>query len=75
MKHNILHILGCLIPISLIFILPALGFGSGITFTVFLILMFACHLFMMGGHSHGSHAHQGKGHAHETNPAKKGEKS
>lgn len=60
MKHGILHILGCLIPISLIFILPALGFGSGTTFTVFLILMFACHLFMMGGHAHGGH----EAHAH-----------
>ena len=56
MKHGILHILGCLIPISLIFILPALGFGSGVTFTVFFILMFACHLLMMGDHSQ---SHQG----------------
>jgi len=75
MKHSILHILGCLIPISLIFILPALGFSSGTTFTVFLVLMFACHLFMMGSHSHGGHGHDADADAHETNPAKKEEKS
>ena len=55
MKHGILHILGCLIPIALIFILPALGMGNGVTFTVFIVLMFACHLFMMKGHSHAEH--------------------
>jgi hypothetical protein len=75
MKHSILHILGCLIPISLIFILPALGVSSGLTFTIFFVLMFACHLFMMGGHSHGGHGHDAHADAHETNPAKKGEKS
>ena len=53
MKHSMLHIFGCLIPISLVFILPAFGFDSGTTFTVFIILMFACHFFMMGGHAHG----------------------
>lgn len=63
MKHGLLHILGCLIPIALIFLLPALGVGSGVTFTAFIILMFACHLFMMGGHGHGGH---GGPHNHET---------
>jgi hypothetical protein len=32
--------------------------------------MFACHLFMMGGHSHGDNAH-----VHESNESKKGDKS
>ena len=75
MKHSILHIFGCLIPIALIFILPALGFSSGTTFTVFLVLMFACHLFMMAGHSHGTHGHDTDVDADETNSGKKGEKS
>jgi len=30
---------------------------------------------MMGGHSHGGHGHNANADAHETNPAKKGEKS
>lgn len=70
MKHGILHILGCLIPISLIFILPALGVSSGVTYTVFIVLMFACHFFMMSGHGHGGHASNN----HSQND-KKGEKS
>ncbi len=57
MKHGLLHILGCLIPIAVIFILPMLGVSSGTTFTLFIVLMFACHIFMMGGHSHGEHGH------------------
>jgi len=57
MKHGLLHILGCLIPIAVIFILPMLGVSSGVTFTFFIVLMFACHIFMMGGHSHGEHEH------------------
>ena len=38
---------------GLVFILPAFGFDSGTTFTVFFVLMFACHFFMMGGHAQG----------------------
>lgn len=75
MKHGILHILGCLIPIALIFLLPALGFSSGVTFTVFFILMFACHLFMMGGHQHGGGEPADAGASPETNHSKKGDKS
>jgi len=48
---NLLHILGCLIPLLLIFILPALGVSQGVTFTVFIVLMLGCHLLMMGTHS------------------------
>ncbi|MDQ8195307.1 hypothetical protein QEH59_12780 [Coraliomargarita sp. SDUM461004] len=53
MKHGFFHLLGCLIPIALIFILPAFGLSSGMTFTIFLVLMFGCHFMMMG--MHGSH--------------------
>ncbi len=35
-----------------IILLPALGAGPGLTFTLFVVLMFACHLFMMRGHDH-----------------------
>ena len=54
MKHTILHILGCLIPLALLFILPAVfNVGPGVTFTVFFVLMFVCHLFMLRGHREG----------------------
>jgi|GEM_PF-1139702 len=78
MKHGMTHILGCLIPIALIFLLPALGFSSGVTFTVFFILMFACHLFMMGGHPHGGGEPDETDASPETNHrnhSKKGDKS
>jgi hypothetical protein len=47
-------LLGCLVPFMLIFLLPLLGVGEGLTMLVFIILMFGCHLFMSGGH-HGGH--------------------
>ncbi len=51
-SHSLLHILGCLLPILAIFLLPLLGFSSGTAFTVFIVLMLACHLFMLKGHGH-----------------------
>ena len=51
MKHSLFHILGCAVPILLLFLLPAFGVSSGVTFTVFIVLMLGCHLMMMGGHS------------------------
>jgi hypothetical protein len=60
MKHSLLHLLGCALPILLLFLLPALGVGSGVTFTVFIVLMLGCHLFMMGGHSHGPGENENK---------------
>lgn len=56
MKHSLLHLLGCIVPIFLLFLLPVFGVSSGVTFTVFIVLMLGCHLFMMGGHSHDSEA-------------------
>jgi hypothetical protein len=50
-------LIGCLVPFALIFILPLFGVGSGVTLAVFIVLMFVCHLAMMGGHGHGSHGH------------------
>ena len=46
------HLLGCLIPIMLLFLLPVFGVSEGVTFFVFMVLMFVCHLSMMGGHGH-----------------------
>ncbi|MDQ8198200.1 hypothetical protein QEH56_08590 [Pelagicoccus enzymogenes] len=74
MKYGLLHILGCLVPIALVFTLPALGVDSGVTFTVFLVLMFACHIFMMGGHSHGEHEQVREVEEDEIKIHRKGEK-
>ncbi len=53
MSHTIKHLIGCLVPLLLIFVLPLFGVGEGVTLLVFIVLMFACHLFMLGGHGHG----------------------
>lgn len=51
-KHTILHLLGCALPLLLIFALPIIGFSGEAVIFVFIIAMFACHLLMMGGHGH-----------------------
>ena len=57
MNKNILWmIIGCGLPLLLIFFAPALGLGSGTSLLIFIIAMFACHL-LMPMHSHGGHKH------------------
>ena len=53
MSHTLKMLLGCLLPLMLIFLLPLLGLGEGITLFVALVLMFACHLLMLRGHHEG----------------------
>ena len=60
-KHNIRMIIGCVLPLLLIFILPLFGVGSGVTLFIFIILMFGCHLLMMGGHGKHEHIDHDKG--------------
>lgn len=57
MSHTVRMLLGCLLPFMLIFLLPLLGVGEGLTLLVFIVLMFACHLFMISGH-HGGQRHE-----------------
>jgi len=68
MKHTILHLLGCLVPLLVIFLLPLFGVDSGISLLLFIVLMFGCHLFMMRGHGHSDRtddsSHGGDSHAH-----------
>jgi len=68
MKHTILHLVGCLLPLLAIFLLPLVGIDSGVSLLLFIVLMFICHLFMMRGHGHGDEQDQrtrgGQSHAH-----------
>lgn len=67
MKHALRMILGCTLPLLLLFLLPLLGIGEGVTLFIAILLMFACHLFMTHGHDHGTRKHaptQGDSHAH-----------
>lgn len=57
MNHTLRMLLGCLLPLLLIFLLPLFGLGEGVTLFVALVLMFACHLLMIGDHG-GSHPHE-----------------
>ncbi len=56
MSHSLKMLVGCLVPLLLVFVLPVLGVDGDASFLVFLVLMFACHLLMMRGHGHG-HSH------------------
>lgn len=61
MKHTIWHLIGCLLPLLIIFLLPLLGIGQGFTLFVFIVLMFGCHLLMMRGHGNGSNRADARG--------------
>lgn len=49
-------IIGCTLPLLLIFLAPALGLSGDTSLLIFVIAMFACHL-LMPMH-HGSHGHR-----------------
>lgn len=55
--------IGCLLPLLLIFLAPALGLGGNISLFVFILVMFACHLLMP---MHGGHNHQQDSNGHST---------
>lgn len=50
-NHRIWMIIGCVLPLLLIFFLPLLGAGSGEILFIFFIICFGAHLLMMGGHN------------------------
>ncbi|MFO7956624.1 MAG: hypothetical protein R6X33_05950 [Candidatus Brocadiia bacterium] len=55
MSHALKMIVGCVLPLLLIFVLPLFGISGGVSLFIFIVLMFACHLMMVRGHEeHGS---------------------
>jgi len=68
-NHALWHMLGCAIPLLLIMILPSFGVSSNVTYFIFIVLMFGCHLMMFKAMGHG------EGHEEEGDPREKGEKS
>lgn len=54
-------LIGCILPLLLIFFAPALGLGSNVSLLIFIVAMFACHLLMPHGHvghgGNGQHDH------------------
>jgi len=45
-KHLILMIIGCSLPLLLIFMAPAMGINTGVSLMLFVFFMFLCHLLM-----------------------------
>lgn len=54
MKHHMWMLIACLLPLALLFALPAMGVLSGGLFTLLIVACFAVHLLMMRGHGHGT---------------------
>ncbi len=52
-------VIGCTVPLLLIFFAPILGLGSVTSLFIFILAMFACHL-LMPMHHHGGHEHPDK---------------
>jgi hypothetical protein len=61
MKHDLMMLICCALPVLLIFLLPAVGLGSGWVLAFAIGAMFACHLMHFGTHKHvekGDHEHE-----------------
>jgi membrane-bound ClpP family serine protease len=53
-NHGLWMVIGCILPLLLIFMLFGLGVRGNQSFFILIILMFGLHLLMMGRH-HGNH--------------------
>ena len=52
MKHILMMVVGCGLALLLIFLLPALGLGSGWVLAIAFGAMMLCHLMHFGMHNH-----------------------
>jgi hypothetical protein len=68
-NHWLWMVLGCAIPLLLIFLAPSLGITGYNGLFAFILLMFAIHLLMPMHHSrhgHGKHSEDNKGASSDT---------
>lgn len=63
MKHTLMMVLGCGLALLLIFLLPALGLGSGWMLAIVFSVMILCHLMHFGMHS-GENSGESDEHQH-----------
>lgn len=49
-KHTFWMIIGCGLPLLLLFLAPVIGLSSDIAIFLFIVAMFACHLLMAKHH-------------------------
>tara|TARA_B100000508_G_C11456100_1_gene276811 strand:- start:244 stop:501 length:258 start_codon:yes stop_codon:yes gene_type:complete len=71
-KHILWMVVGCGLPLLLIFFAPALGINGNVSTFIFIMVLFACHLLMpmhhtghKDGHSH-NHSRTTKTNKHES---------
>lgn len=66
-KHIFWMIIGCTVPLLLIFLLPLFGVTGNYSILIFIIAMFACHLMMPMHHGkHDKHSETNKTENHES---------
>ena len=61
-KHTFLMLIGCALPLLLIFLLPLFGISGNVSIFIFVLLMFFCHLLMPMHHRGGGHRHEDGNH-------------
>ncbi len=49
-KHALGMVIGCLLPLALLFVLPRFGVSTNTTIIIAIGLMLSCHLFMGRAH-------------------------
>lgn len=64
-NHALRMVLGCALPLLLVFVLPLLGFKGDYGVFFLVVMIFVCHLGMMRHHGDGDHQNHGKGSDHE----------
>jgi hypothetical protein len=64
MKHVLMMVIGCGLALLLIFLLPAMGFGSGWVLAIAFGAMMLCHLMHFGMHDHEKNGENDHEHRH-----------
>jgi hypothetical protein len=54
-KHMIWMLIGCVVPLLLIFMAPGFGLDNSVSFFVFILLMFGAHLMMLRAYHKNDH--------------------
>ena len=66
-KHTFSMIIGCTVPLLLIFLLPLFGVAGNYSFLIFIVAIFGCHLLMpMHRGQHKEHSEITKKENHES---------
>lgn len=65
-SHLVWMLIGCVLPLLLVFAGPLIGIRSDVGLFLFIILMFVCHLLMAGHHRRGQ---RGEDETHADHPS------